>query len=298
MLDMAEVFTAKTLWMLANIICLAFLAIQLANVLQSSIKPTITRTWEEEVLRQDIEFPAVIKVCVVPGFNRTALHEAGYWDTWTYFLGQSMFNHSVYGWAGHTEDSGTLGNVEDILARVKDYQIERIFNYVYLWTKDDERIYIPFEQLKASRVNYPNNCRSLNLSSIPELRGKHFMELILDVNELGDYAVEVQLQGDTLDCNRNIKEHSLHSSGDAIRLNVENVWKAYMLDITQRVFVEDDPTNTCRDYPNKEYLSFKQCDDQFVRNLLPGLTSVWMTDNYSEVSTQVFDENGTFGELL
>ena len=131
---MGGIFTIKSLWILANVVCLSVLAIQLANVLESYIQPTITRTWEEEVPRQDMEFPVVIKVCVVPGFNQTAMHQLGYWDTWTYFLGQSRFNQSVYGWAGHTEDLGTLGNVEEILGRVKDFEIESIFNRVYLWT--------------------------------------------------------------------------------------------------------------------------------------------------------------------
>ena len=46
--------------------------IQLVNVLESYIQPTITRTWEEEVPLEDIEFPLVIKICIVPGFNQTA----------------------------------------------------------------------------------------------------------------------------------------------------------------------------------------------------------------------------------
>ena len=69
-----------------------------------------------------------------------------------------------------------------------------------------------------------------------------------------------------------------------------------MVDITQREFVEEDPANTCRNYPNLEYTSYEECDSQFVKNLLPGLTPVWMTENFTEVSTKVLDEN--YGELL
>ena len=66
----------KTVWVFANLVCTVVLAIQLVNVLESYIQPTITRTWEEEVPLEDIEFPLVIKICTVPGFNQTALHEA------------------------------------------------------------------------------------------------------------------------------------------------------------------------------------------------------------------------------
>ena len=66
-----------------------------------------------------------------------------------------------------------------------------------------------------------------------------------------------------------------------------------MVDITQRVFVEEDPSTTCRNYPNLDYLSYEECDSHFVRNLLPGLTPVWMTEDFAAVSTQVYDENWT-----
>ena len=68
--------------------------------------------------------------------------------------------------------------------------------------------------------------------------------------------------------------------------------RAYIVDISQRVFVEEDPTNTCRNYPNEDYLSYQECDDHFVRNQLPaGLVPVWMTKDFADVSTQVYDKN-------
>ena len=53
-----------------------------------------------------------------------------------------------------------------------------------------------------------------------------------------------------------------------------------------------------RGHPHLEYLTYEECNDQFLRKLMPGLTPVWMTEDFDQVSTQVFDENGTFGELL
>ena len=67
-----------------------------------------------------------------------------------------------------------------------------------------------------------------------------------------------------------------------------------MVDITQRVFVEEDPSNNCRDYPNQEYESYQECDDQFMRNIIPAeLTPIWITDNVERVSTHVVYENDT-----
>ena len=96
---------------------------------------------------------------------------------------------------------------------------------------------------------------------------------------------------------RNIREHGFQSTGDDIKLNAEKVSGAHIVDISQRFFFEEDPTNTCQDYPNQEYLSYQDCDDQFVKNLLPGLTPVWLTKDFAEVSTRVIDKNGTYGEV-
>ena len=48
---------------------------------------------------------------------------------------------------------------------------------VYVWTEDEERVDIPFEHLKTSRVNYPSNCRSPALNSILELVQLLFLQI-------------------------------------------------------------------------------------------------------------------------
>ena len=168
---------------------------------------------------------------------------------------------------------------------------------IYVWTRDKDSIYIPLDFLNASQVNYPHNCRSLSLSDVSELEGKDIQELFIEVSNLSKYSLQVDLRGDSLDCRRGIKDHSLYSFGDTIRLQEENVSMAYMVEISQRVFVEEDPSNTCQNYPTQDFASYGQCDDAFMRKLIPDvITPIWMAGNFSEVSTLVLDENGTIGK--
>ena len=66
----------------------------------------------------------------------------------------------------------------------------------------------------------------------------------------------------------------------------------YIVKIKENVFVEEDPSQTCRNYPTSEFASYKECDDQYVRRevdkLAPGLnlTPVWMTDDLDMVTTK------------
>ena len=133
-----QLLKLKTLSLLANIVFTAFLTVQLSHVLQGYIKPQTTRTWDEYVRLEDMEFPLVIKICVVPGFNQTALREVGYKDTLSYFVGRDVgfgldfrkSANSTYSWVGHTNDSRT---VEEVLAKVVGYQIENIIHSVTVW---------------------------------------------------------------------------------------------------------------------------------------------------------------------
>ena len=266
----------NTLWILSNVVFTAFLTVQLAHVLEGYVKPQTTRTWDEYARLEDMEFPLVIKICVIPGFNQTALEELGYYDASSYFLGRDKYDNynSTYGWAGHTKDSNT---VEKVLKKVGGYQIEKFIEYVSIWdTKEHIFIQIPLEYLRVAMVNYPNNCRSLDLSEVPELNGRRYNQFFVKIRELG---VAVHFRGKSLDTGRNIKEHIMRSTGDDIVLKEENVSRTYMVETTQRQFVEEDSFNECREYPNPEYASYDECDNQFMRASIPGLTPVWITDD-------------------
>ena len=73
---------------------LGFIAftIQLGSVIENYIFPTVTNTNLIEKNIKDVGFPLIIKICIKPGFNETAIKEAGYEDVWGFFKGQSMYN--------------------------------------------------------------------------------------------------------------------------------------------------------------------------------------------------------------
>ena len=191
-------------------------------------------------------------------FNPAALKEGEYYDTWFYFLGQVPLMIPWPHWEfGHCWYSGG--------------QIEGIPGEVYAWTRDQELVNIPFEHLEASRgKNYPHDCRSLALSKVPELKSKAIQKLDLVLSSLG--IIE------------------LWSSSRATPSN----WTMVLM-ILVKVCLEEDPTNTCREYPAdfstcaqrdqetfcpetlcpRTYIVPGQYDDQFVRNFLPNKTPIW-----------------------
>ena len=151
----------------------------------------MTNTRVEERDFYEIEFPLTIKVCISPGFNDTMLKEVGYEDTFDYFMGVSRFNQSVFGWAGHTNTSESVGNVSGILEMVKNHRPEDVIEDAHVWTTERESVTIPIGQFRVSRVNYPHNCYSLDLFNLTE--ENQIKELFIHFYSLENKTAEVLL---------------------------------------------------------------------------------------------------------
>ena len=73
-------------------------------------------------------------------------------------------------------------------------------------------------------------------------------------------------------------------------MEMKNSFSKYAVKIKKNVFVEEDPRKTCRNYPNAQFSSYSECDDQFMRNKIdkaaPGLnlTPLWLTKDLDKVT--------------
>ena len=98
------------------ITCFIFFFVHSAIIGWQQLFPSGTFTHVREKKLDDIEFPAVFKICIDPSANMTELKDVGYDLIWHYFTGRSSFNKTIFGWGGHTQDGREIASVEgDIL---------------------------------------------------------------------------------------------------------------------------------------------------------------------------------------
>ena len=45
-------------------------------------------------------------------YDTERYEELGYTDGWRFYMGQSKYNKSIFGWNGHTKDGETIGTTE------------------------------------------------------------------------------------------------------------------------------------------------------------------------------------------
>ena len=103
-------------------------------------------------------------------------------------------------------------------------------------------------------------------------------------------TIEMWLLDKNLRVNRKIVKHSFFYNGNTMVM--KNSFTSYTVKIKKNVFVEEDPRKSCRNYPNAEFSSYAECDDQYMRDRIdkvaPGLnlTPPWLTSDLGEVTTE------------
>ena len=208
------------------------------------------------------------------------------------YRGQSYSNSSLIGWGGHSAQ-GTHENVTDMLEKaVMDYKIEDLVKFIKIDTLSREEISVSAkDNLVRKGINYPGNCYTLDLTPLHSVVEKGIARIIMGLS----VSVEVYLLGKTLDSRRNLRSNTFYTQGLPIRPK-HRIWSSYIVKTQEVVYVEEDKSKECRNYPNPEFQSFGECDDQGAKNFLakhfPNIIPVWLTDNMASVTTRAVIEKG------
>ena len=79
---------------------------------------------------KDIDFPIAFQICIIENNNDAKKYwDLGYMDLFEFFNGNSRFNDSVVGWAGHTENGSSIGSVEGLNTYNIKYRLKIIYEF-------------------------------------------------------------------------------------------------------------------------------------------------------------------------
>ena len=283
---------ARWVEVLAYLICICFFTGQTYKLVENLVAPTMTHTYVRELLLKDIDFPLDIKICVRPSLNSTALNYFGYNNTYQYRLGFNS-NLSHFGWGGHSNETRGVAQTSaaEVLKAAKLNLTKDILKDIYISTHEDQITYLNISvDEDLARINQLHDCLILNLNTVENVNIRDVKQLYLTFHEVAENtSVELKLQSKGLTSHREIQEHRFYSIGEPMKLKRLTT---YIVKIRSQVFVEEDQSQTCRNYPTSEFASYMDCDDQFMRaridQFAPGLnlTPVWLTDDIDLVTTE------------
>ena len=293
----------RWVWTLTYLACTCLFFYQLVQILPNYFAPSMTHTEVKDVPLKDLDFPLDFKVCFGPSasvYNRTALNELGYRDVNRYMLGMSKFekfnfesNGSyVIGWGGHSNQSAPVNTASEVVQAVKweRWNKTQLFRVFQISTNFDD--FWLTETVRLQKINPVNPCYlvDINMTEKNNFRGMQAVYMYLNETILrNNTTVELQLQGQNLNVHRKIKDHVFYHIGDPMRLDK---YTTYSVKIKKRVFIEGDPGRTCKNYPNSEFKTYMECDDEYMKDKMekvaPGLDlmPVWMTNDLRKVTTE------------
>jgi len=280
----------RWLWTLAYLFCTSWFVYQLVHILPNYFHPTLTNTEVKEVPLNSTDFPLDFKICFQPWLNETVLESYGYESSYHY--GSGVFNdndsHALVGWGGN--QSVPVKDASKILHAAKyDWTTSQVLREFTIWPQSG------WKDLNATleRMNWIDSCYFLNMDMIEK---KHFIKMktilmLFNERKLNKHNARVQLklQGRNLAAHRDIEAHFFYHAGEVMTLEG---FTRFRVKIKKRVFIEGEPGTTCRNYPNSDFESYRECDDKYMRRkvdeVAPGLnlTPVWMTRNLSKVTTK------------
>ena len=136
----------------------------------------------------------------------------------------------MFGWAGHDNENGTLGSVEEILDKVRNHMVDEVIEEISF---DYENRWVPVSA-QLNRVNYPQNCYTVNLTEIN--KGREVKTLWIGFKAGKTNKVTIHLQGRTLATNRDIYENTFYTKGHEIFVEAGK-FRKYAVEISKNVFL-------------------------------------------------------------
>ena len=103
-----------------NSCCFIAFLLQFFFITYDYLKPNHTVTESYKLGLNKMKFPIVFKICSVPGYDLSAISNAGYYGVYGFFDGKSHFNGSIIGWGGHTENFSSIDSSIGKLFYLKD----------------------------------------------------------------------------------------------------------------------------------------------------------------------------------
>ena len=292
----------KWIWALAYLFSTSLFLFQLFKLLPNYLSPTMTNTEVTNVPLKDIDFPLDIEICLKPLLNSTVIQEFGYLSSYHYTVGANI-DSTLIGWGGfHTNNSGAVTSGEEVVKAARMNVTRNCLSNLYIGANGGNFTRNLVDMVSLDKINWLYECFSLNLSNIKKT-GFNSMEAIAvkfnqsdEIFLKNNVSLELRVFGKTFASRRVIQELQLYASGDGIKLSRDDqrrkVLSTYIVKIKKNVFVEEDRTKNCRNYPNQDFVSYKECDFQYmkkrVKEMTPKLDLMppWLTDDLEYVTTE------------
>merc|ERR1712032_25000 len=162
----------------------------------------------------DIDFPMTFRICAFELFDTVSRYQSFGYETYQeFFRGRSLFNNTLYGWAGHDEMGSILGNVEDVLDGVSFNWTEIVYQ-IRIYTGKLNEYYVNSEDIIWNKIPQYPACQILDVMEyFTEYKEEHVLQIFIDFNQVQDVGVSIFFEEKNKVLSRRLKTNMLSYDG-------------------------------------------------------------------------------------
>ena len=275
-----------------------------SNIIYKNIYPDVPEILVYEQKLNEIEFPVSFLLCLNEFENDTQKYrKVGFNNVQDLFLGRRLnpnktLQQKTKGWKGH-KVNGSVLSLDDVADGISIKWNDYVRS-IQIFTADDETFERHSQVIKGTKISwsqfpiYPN-CKALDLEGYihtPNKTSIRIEQIKFKIIGMDKYAFFLY----PIDKNRALTKrmfarNMLSYSGSVIGNQFKGFTKNMRIALraTQNKYAEEDKTNPCSKYPNKEFRSYRDCDEKFVNRVMKTkwhLMPFWATDNMSDVTDE------------
>ena len=172
----------------------------------------------------------------------------------------------------------------------------KILYSIEIYTITNKLIIIPAKNIDwAKRPKFPS-CFTIDIVQEIEIEEKGIQQVFFLFHKIPNISIDIWMEDRSTISARSIKASMLSTKGfnifsEDLGMPMRN---RYIFEFKQNTFSEEDEEKGCKNYPWKEYSSYRDCDDSFVSDQLGvyPFIPVWATDDLKVVTNHTFFDKG------
>ena len=180
-----------------------------------------------------------------------------------------------------------------------------ILSQILVYPTSTKHMYFSGRNISWSLEPIYPSCQVIDLGDYFNLSVHTPLQILFYIKRVPNLSVSLYFEdkGRAV-ASRILKSNILSYTGPKFRNNdlSKPIDMKVLLKLSQNIDSERDQKKRCKNYPNREYVSYLECDRKYFQELIlnnakPPLTPFWITSNHSEV-TKLENCQKTFWNLM
>ena len=150
------------------------------------------------------------------------------------------------------------------------------------------------KDIKWDRVPQYTSCQTLDILDYFDLSSNTPLQIFINVAKVENFGVSFYFEDRNTGLKRKQKSNMLAYNGPKLHNYILNEPMKYKIifKFFQNIHLQDDPAQNCKNYPNSDDKSYKECDQKYLYDQFKNYYKImpfWVTDDFDQVTKSMYE---------